>query len=331
MQNKAIYAALALKFDSADLTRKALVTLLGDATLFANGLMSALDKQNLAQTILDIQSLFSDVNELELEKEDKENKRADLENSNNTTYPTTKAVKDELDLKVDSNTYNQKVNDLESGLDNRYTKNETHDKDYIDNKLNKKLESEDIADSLNDVLYDPNTHIMTFERYDGVDIVIDLPVEALIENISLDGNDLVLTYENGTTTSVPLNTLLVGVVKEINGKTPNSSGVFNLSYNDLNNLPNLFSGDYDDLTNKPNIPSKTSDLTNDSDFAKNADVVPKTRKINGKDLSVDRTLTAQDIDYILSGETIFDRLKDTYRKDEVLNIINQLKNSVGLE
>ena len=64
---------------------------------------------------------------------------------------------------------------------------------------------------------------------------------------------------------------------------------------------------------------------------KNADVVPKTRKINGKDLSVDRTLTAQDIDYILSGETIFDRLKDTYRKDEVLNIINQLKNSVGLE
>ena len=92
------------------------------ATLFANGLMSALDKQNLAQTILDIQSLFSDVNELELEKEDKENKRADLENSNNTTYPTTKAVKDELDLKVDSNTYNQKVNDLESGLDNRYTK-----------------------------------------------------------------------------------------------------------------------------------------------------------------------------------------------------------------
>ena len=108
LQNKAIYAALALKFDSADLTRKALVTLLGDATLFANGLMSALDKQNLAQTILDIQSLFSDVNELELEKEDKENKRADLENSNNTTYPTTKAVKDELDLKVDSNTYNQK-------------------------------------------------------------------------------------------------------------------------------------------------------------------------------------------------------------------------------
>ena len=35
-------------------------TALGDATLFANGLMSALDKQNLAQTMIDIQSLFSD-------------------------------------------------------------------------------------------------------------------------------------------------------------------------------------------------------------------------------------------------------------------------------
>ena len=34
-------------------------TALGDATLFANGLMSALDKQNLAQTMIDIQSLFS--------------------------------------------------------------------------------------------------------------------------------------------------------------------------------------------------------------------------------------------------------------------------------
>ena len=37
-------------------------------------------------------------------------------------------------------------------------------------------------------------------------------------------------------------------------------------YDDLTNKPELFSGDYDDLTNKPTIPSKTSDLTNDSGF-----------------------------------------------------------------
>lgn len=42
------------------------------------------------------------------------------------------------------------------------------------------------------------------------------------------------------------------------------------SYNDLSNTPNLAavatSGSYNDLTNKPAIPTKTSDLTNDSNF-----------------------------------------------------------------
>ena len=47
------------------------------------------------------------------------------------------------------------------------------------------------------------------------------------------------------------------------------------SYNDLTDKPDLsiyelkseaFSGDYDDLTNKPTIPTKTSDLTNDSGY-----------------------------------------------------------------
>lgn len=34
----------------------------------------------------------------------------------------------------------------------------------------------------------------------------------------------------------------------------------------------LFSGDYNDLANKPSIPSKTSDLTNDSDFITSSDI-----------------------------------------------------------
>ena len=37
-------------------------------------------------------------------------------------------------------------------------------------------------------------------------------------------------------------------------------------YDDLTNKPSLFSGDYNDLTNKPTIPTKTSDLNNDSGF-----------------------------------------------------------------
>ena len=42
----------------------------------------------------------------------------------------------------------------------------------------------------------------------------------------------------------------------------NDTDVANKKYVD----DNEFSGDYDDLTNKPTIPTKTSDLTNDSDF-----------------------------------------------------------------
>lgn len=41
---------------------------------------------------------------------------------------------------------------------------------------------------------------------------------------------------------------------------------FSGDYDDLINKPVIFSGDYDDLVNKPTIPSKTSDLNNDSGF-----------------------------------------------------------------
>lgn len=52
-----------------------------------------------------------------------------------------------------------------------------------------------------------------------------------------------------------------GVAKILNKPT-----LFSGSYNDLTNKPVLFSGNYNDLTNKPTIPTKTSNLTNDSGF-----------------------------------------------------------------
>jgi hypothetical protein len=45
---------------------------------------------------------------------------------------------------------------------------------------------------------------------------------------------------------------------------------FSGSYNDLTDTPTLFSGSYLDLSNKPTIPSKTSDLSNDSGFVTGA-------------------------------------------------------------
>ena len=57
--------------------------------------------------------------------------------------------------------------------------------------------------------------------------------------------------------------------QDISGKANTadlSTVAFSGSYNDLTNKPTLFSGNYVDLTNKPSIPTKTSDLTNDSSF-----------------------------------------------------------------
>lgn len=66
----------------------------------------------------------------------------------------------------------------------------------------------------------------------------------------------------------------------------NNKSDFSGDYNDLENKPELFSGDYDDLENKPTIPTKTSDLTNDSGFlTEHQDISGKVDKVTGKVLS----------------------------------------------
>ena len=62
------------------------------------------------------------------------------------------------------------------------------------------------------------------------------------------------------------------LVTDTEKTTWNNKSDFSGSYNDLTNKPTLFSGDYNDLTNKPTIPTKTSDLTNDSGFVGTSDL-----------------------------------------------------------
>ena len=95
---------------------------------------------------------------------------------------------------------------------------------------------------VNDVIYRGSTHIMTFKRNEMPDIVIDLPIEALISNVALDGDDLVFTFENGDVVRVPLNTLLVGVVKQVNGLYADSNGIVNLTIDDIPNLRTSLNG-----------------------------------------------------------------------------------------
>ena len=52
------------------------------------------------------------------------------------------------------------------------------------------------------------------------------------------------------------------------------------SYNNLEDLPTLFSGNYNDLLNRPTVPSKTSELTNDSSFTTSTQLATKADKIH---------------------------------------------------
>lgn len=94
-----------------------------------------------------------------------------------------------------------------------------------------------------------------------------LPVASTSElgGVKVDGTTI--TVSNGVISSVGG----VGQVSSVNGKT----GAVVLTASDVGALSSstpMFSGDYNDLTNKPTIPSKTSELTNDSGFTTAASV-----------------------------------------------------------
>lgn len=119
---------------------------------------------------------------------------------------------------------------------NVYTKNQVND------LLAPKLDIEDLDGFVNNVTYNAANHKITFFKQNSPNIEVDLPIESLIKNVILSGNNLVFTFENNTTVSVPLNTLLVGVVKEVNGKVPNSQGVITLEISDIPSLSSALDG-----------------------------------------------------------------------------------------
>lgn len=106
----------------------------------------------------------------------------------------------------------------------------------LQSELDSKLEANDLDGFVHDVAYNSSLHTLTFYQRNEPNIVIDLPIEHLIKGVQLQGNDLVFTFEDGSNVTIPMNTLLVGVVKSVNGLVANSQGEVVL---DITDIPGL--------------------------------------------------------------------------------------------
>ena len=105
------------------------------------------------------------------------------------------------------------------------------------------------ATSLNGFVKNPTwngtSYILTLPIQGGTTLVIDLPIEGLLKGLSYDDTtqSLILTLEDGSTTSIPIGDLVVGMASET--FVTNAISTFSGT---LNNV--AFSGNYNDLSNR---------------------------------------------------------------------------------
>lgn len=106
-----------------------------------------------------------------------------------------------------------------------------------------------------DLTIDSKTYIMTLKLKDKDDNVlstgsVDLPIESMIINVTYnnDNEKLTFTLQNGSVIDVPLDSLISGLVNEI----------------DLKNI-------LKDYAKTTDVPTKVSELANDSNYVKNTD------------------------------------------------------------
>ena len=168
---------------------------------------------------------------------------------------------------------------------------------------------------------DPTTYVMTMtlKNASGTTIdtkTVDLPLESMVIGATCTNGVLTLTLQSGATVNVDVSSLVSGLIPSSekganngvatlgnDGKVPSAQlPTIPTSLADLTedsthhtvtadeksawNAKSDFSGDYNDLGNKPAIPSKTSDLTNDSGFQTSSDVQSAVSgKANASDLA----------------------------------------------
>ena len=190
------------------------------------------------------------------------------------------ATKDDLNAKVDKRTGYSLVADSEIA---RLSKLTNYDDTTIKNSLNNKVDKIEGYSLISDSEIE---RLANVNNYDDTEIRNTLSGKANKSDLHSHGNKIVLDEITSTD------------IDNWNSKTS-----FSGDYNDLTNKPTLhthsnktildtitstkisswdnksdFSGNYEDLTNKPTIPSKTSELTNDSNYVTSTELNKKADK-----------------------------------------------------
>ena len=154
------------------------------------------------------------------------------------------------------------IQDLQSTLNS----NLQTAKDYTDNQ---------IARDFNNISYDNNTATFVFTRHDNTTFTVDLPIEQTVKNGYYDNltEELVLVLVSNQEIRIPAS----GLIDDYSGQT---SATIQVTISADNKITcNIISGSISktlltselqtEINNKANrseLPTKTSQLTNDSDF-----------------------------------------------------------------
>ena len=234
-----------------------------------------------------------------------------LGNKANTSDIPTKTSQ----LTNDSGYIDNTVNDLE----NYYKKNETYNQTQVNNLLNNKADKTEIP-----------TKVSELENDKGY--ISEIPVASATQLGGIKVGDNLVITEDGVLSSIGGSTGTSDYNALSNKPALNTDNSVALEVNAQEEISGTVSlhkvsktGNYNDLLNKPNIPSKTSDLTNDSGYITNT--VDNLTNYYKKS----ETYTQNAIDEILRDQeheiltttslTHYYKKTETYNQTEVNNLL----------
>lgn len=230
-------------------------------------------------------------------------------------------------LTNDSGYIDNTVNDLE----NYYKKNETYNQTQVNNLLNNKADKTEIP-----------TKVSELENDKGY--ISEIPVASATQLGGIKVGDNLVITEDGVLSSIGGSTGTSDYNALSNKPALNTDNSVALEVNAQEEISGTVSlhkvsktGNYNDLLNKPNIPSKTSDLTNDSgyitntvdnltNYYKKAETYNQTEvdnllgnKANTSDIPTKTSQLTNDSGYITNE---VDNLTNYYTETEVNNLLN---------